>query len=288
MKITVSDLKQDRQWRSALGVSEAQFRALLPRFTEAYFAQYKSALSDRKVDTKIDYCINNEEELLLFALFSLKAGLTYDVLGIVCGMSASNAQRNQAIGIEVLGRTLTGLGHMPKRKLLTVKDLEALFQGEEGLIIDATEQHIQRPGDKQEQKDFYSGKKKLHTLKAMAITTKTKAIKYLSAVYVGTSHDFSILKTGFPPIKGWFKEFNLKVDLGYLGIAKEYECKSLSIPHTRTKNKPLTEQQKSENKQMAAERICVENSFAGLIPARGTRAVQGAFRQASLAWLCFI
>jgi hypothetical protein len=159
MKITLSDLKQDRQWRATLGVSEVQFKVLLPRFTEAYFAQYQSALADRKVDAKIEYCINSEEELLLFTLFSLKAGLTYDVLGVVCGMSASNAQRNQAIGVETLGRTLAGLGHMPKRKLLDVKDFESLFQGEDSLIMDATEQHIQRPGDKQEQKDFYSGKK---------------------------------------------------------------------------------------------------------------------------------
>ncbi len=98
----------------------------------------------------------------------------------------------------------------------------------------------------------------------MAIATKDKAIKYLSKIYVGTSHDFSMLKTEFPPAKGWFKKFNLKVDLGYLGIAKEYEYKSLSIPHKKTKNNPLTEQQKSENKRMASERICVENSFAGL------------------------
>jgi len=48
---------------------------------------------------------------------------------------------------------------MPKRKLLTAKDLEILFQGEDSLVIDATEQHIQRPGDQQDQKDTYSGKK---------------------------------------------------------------------------------------------------------------------------------
>lgn len=159
MKITTSDLKQDRQWRAMLGVSEVQFMALLPRFATAYFTHYQSTLSDRKVDTNVEYCIHNEEELLLFTLFSLKAGLTYDVLGVVCGMSASNAQRNQAIGLNILSRTLAELGHMPKRKLLTVKELEVLFRDEDSLIIDATEQTIQRPGDKQMQKDAYSGKK---------------------------------------------------------------------------------------------------------------------------------
>lgn len=47
---------------------------------------------------------------------------------------------------------------MPKRKLLAVKTLEALFQGEDSLIIEASKQHIQRHGGKQEQKGFYSGK----------------------------------------------------------------------------------------------------------------------------------
>ncbi len=98
----------------------------------------------------------------------------------------------------------------------------------------------------------------------MAITTTSKFIKYLSAIYIGKSHDFSILKTEFPPCKKWFKKFNIKVDLGYLGVSKEHECSSLSIPHKKTKNKPLTECQKDENKQMASERVYVENSFAGL------------------------
>ena len=98
----------------------------------------------------------------------------------------------------------------------------------------------------------------------MAIATQDKFIKYLSPVYIGTSHDFSILKTEFPPSKGWFEKFDIKVDLGYLGFAKEYACKSLSIPHKKAKKTPLTEQQKGENKRMSAERVCVENSFAGL------------------------
>lgn len=98
----------------------------------------------------------------------------------------------------------------------------------------------------------------------MAITTKSKVIKYLSPIYIGKDHDFSLLKTEFPPGKKWFKNFHIKVDLGYLGIEKEYDCRCLSIPHKKTKNTPLTAQQKNENKQMASERICVENSFAGL------------------------
>jgi hypothetical protein len=160
LKFTVSDLKQDRQWRSAIGMSQKQFKVLSDLFEKSYFEHYKARLSARKVDTNIDYCIKNEEELLLFTLFSFKSGLTYDVLGIVCGMNGSNAKRNQKIGLEMLKKTLDQLGYMPTRKLLTVNDFEEFFQKETDLIIDATEQRIQRPSNNEEQKETYSGKKK--------------------------------------------------------------------------------------------------------------------------------
>lgn len=160
MKITASDLKQDRQWRSAIGMSEKQFYTLLPAFENAYFETYNNKLANRKVDTNISYCIQNEEELLLFTLFSFKSGLTYDLLGFVCGMNGSNAQKNQKIGLSVLVKTLDNLKLMPERKLLTVKDFEVLFKEETDLILDATEQRIQRPSNSEKQKQSYSGKKK--------------------------------------------------------------------------------------------------------------------------------
>lgn len=161
MKFTVSDLKNDRQWRATTGMSHEQFNLLLEPFKNSYFDSYKEELAKRKVDVNIDYCIENEEELLLFTLFSLKSGLTYDVLGIVCGMNGSNAKRNQGIGLKILEKTLAQLGNMPKRKLLTVKDFEEFFKNEKDLIIDATEQRVQRPSNNEEQKETYSGKKSL-------------------------------------------------------------------------------------------------------------------------------
>ena len=161
MKITTSDLKQDRQWSATIGMTRERFLILLDHFKNAYFEIYRAELSKRKVEVNIGYCINSEEELLLFTLFSLKSGLTYDTLGVVCGMSGSNAKRNQGIGLKILAQTLTKLKVMPERKLLTVKDFQEFFKEEKDLIFDATEQRIQRPSDDQQQKETYSGKKKL-------------------------------------------------------------------------------------------------------------------------------
>ncbi len=75
-------------------------------------------------------------------------------------MSASNAVRNQKIGLTILATALDRLGVMQKRNLLTVDDFKALFGEHKDLFIDATEQRIQRPQDDECQKETYSGKKK--------------------------------------------------------------------------------------------------------------------------------
>lgn len=68
----------------------------------------------------------------------------------------------------------------------------------------------------------------------------------------------------FPPTEGWFEEFQLRVDLGFFGIAKDFVCKELAIPHKKPKKKELTPAQKAENKLLASKRIVVEHALAGL------------------------
>ena len=98
----------------------------------------------------------------------------------------------------------------------------------------------------------------------MVISTLSKEIKYLSYSHEGSLHDYQLLKSVFHPGENWFKRHTVKVDLGYVGIAKDFLCKQVAIPHKKTKAKPLTEGQKDENKQMASERIKVEHSIGGL------------------------
>lgn len=160
MKITVSELNNERRCRAAIGMNLTQFQQLLVRFKQSYVELHRCELSQRKVDTALDYCIHNEEELLLFTLFSLKSGLTFDLLGLVCGMNASNALRNQKIGIQVLTHTLHSAAYMPKRKFLSGEDFKAYFRHELELFLDATEQRIQRHQDNEQQRSTYSGKKK--------------------------------------------------------------------------------------------------------------------------------
>ena len=96
------------------------------------------------------------------------------------------------------------------------------------------------------------------------ISNVKRKILYLSKCWVGKTHDFKLLKLEFPPEQNWFENFKVRVDLGYLGIAKEYVCKALSIPHKKPKKQELDAMQKLENRVFAQERVKVEHAIGGM------------------------
>ena len=160
MKISTSDLKTERQWRSATGYDKKRFDKLIPLVEKAYIKKYGRTLPERKADAFKGATINSIEELLFFTLFSLKADLTYDLLGLVAGMDASNAKRNQDEGLNLLQSVLSEGGFAPARSFETVDEFKKHFAKYDTIVIDATELAIERPTDYDEQKDNYSGKKK--------------------------------------------------------------------------------------------------------------------------------
>lgn len=102
---------------------------------------------------------------------------------------------------------------------------------------------------------------------SLVLSNQDRWIYYVSELYVGKKHDFGILKNEFEPGLGWFKNYRLVVDLGFIGIDKHYQIKQLLMgfkkPY-RTKKKPdakLSEQQKQWNKQVSKERIYVEHAI---------------------------
>ena len=94
MKIKTEELKSDRVWRAATGYDKVRFEKLLVLFTASYLALYGKSVAERQAGLEVVPCLRTEEDLLFFTLISLKAGLTYDLLGLFCGMSGSNAKRN--------------------------------------------------------------------------------------------------------------------------------------------------------------------------------------------------
>ena len=159
MKLQIADLKTERQWRAASGFDQARFEKLLVLFSASYLSLYGQPVAARQAEIEVTPSLSSEAELLYFTLFSLKAGLTYDLLGLVCGMDASNAKRNQELGLRVLEHALAAVACLPKRAFKDAAEFAAYLQNEETLIFDGTEQRTQRPSEDAAQKDNYSGKK---------------------------------------------------------------------------------------------------------------------------------
>ncbi|MCV6637571.1 transposase family protein [Candidatus Albibeggiatoa sp. nov. NOAA] len=98
----------------------------------------------------------------------------------------------------------------------------------------------------------------------MIIAAKGKFIKYLSPSYSGKHHDYGLFKKLFDPKIDWFDKQHILVDLGFIGFAKDYKTKKLSLPNKRHKNTELTENQKNDNKNRASNRIFVEHAIGGM------------------------
>lgn len=159
MQLTTSSLKTSRQWRAVLGCDAHHFSDLLIIFRTAYRSLFHSQMAERVAHNPQIARISTEEELLFFTLFSCKSGLTYDVLGHVCGMDVATAKRRQEEGIVVLREALKASGQLPAREFSSPDELRRYFTKRRAVLLDATEFATQRPQEKKAQKSRYSGKK---------------------------------------------------------------------------------------------------------------------------------
>ena len=117
---------------------------------------------------KAKLSINEQIILTLVYLHHLP---TFQMLGIQFGVSESTANDIFHYWLEVLRELLPPslLEQVKKNANFNQWVQEALAEME--LIVDSCEPPIQRPGEYEAQKKFYSGKKKNHTLKNQFIVT---------------------------------------------------------------------------------------------------------------------
>lgn len=263
MNFDTSSLKSERQWRSATGMDQDEFEFLAELYTQTYQEKNQKTWAENLPLPVELHCIKNETELLLFTLFSLKSNLVYDNLGLVVGMSPSNAYKTQQFGLGLLQSTLQKYEVLPRRNFEHVNDFKAFIENNSisCLLIDATEQRKQRPQDREIQKEYYSGKKKAHTVKTLIMTTEEGWFCYVSPSEPGKCHDFTLMKKKFSPEESWFDSLGLRADLGFLGLESQYSCEEVILPYKKPKNHSLTEEQKEENKILAAHRVVVEHSI---------------------------
>lgn len=104
------------------------------------------------------------------------------------------------------------------------------------------------------QKQFYSGKKKRHTLKSQIVVDKKTKQVICTAFTNGKRHDFRLFKKSKTKIN---PDIKVVTDTGYQGIQKLHSKSEL--PKKKTKKNSLTKEDKKKNQELASERVANEN-----------------------------
>lgn len=127
----------------------------------------------------------------------------------------------------------------------------------EDRIIDATETRIDRP--KKNQKEWYSGKKKQHTIKTQIEIGAETLLIYSARFAKGSTHDFKLLKKSKVDFN---KDNTIFVDKGYMGIVNIHS--NSIIPIKAKKNNKLSAEEKWYNNEISKIRIAIEHVNAFL------------------------
>ena len=201
----------------------------------------------------------NERILMLLMYYRLY--ITYSLLEYIFDLNQSNICRDIALIEPVLKTCIPIPEKMTKRtrKIGTIEELLEMFP-EMKAFIDATEQEIPRPKNKRRRKNYYSGKKKKHTVKTQIMVNKKGVILHKTRHRKGKQHDYDMFKKNGPPPTP--PEVEIGFDLGYLGIKKDYPKLNVNIPVKKPKKKELTKQEKRYNKKQRKARVIVEHTIS--------------------------
>src|SRR4051812_48670408 len=241
-------------FRQLTGISPDAFDVLLAQLTPLYEAadvrrktrpgrvrkpgagpKHKLPLSDR----------------LLMLLMYYRTYTTHAFLGFLFGVDDSAVCRN----INPLQPLLAGIFRIPERRVaLDPEDIRELF-------FDATERPTRRPG--KGQREFYSGKKKRHTIKTQVVVVRrTKPpgpgkkprkvrIAAVCESVPGRTHDKKVYDRSRVVAP---RDVERTGDTAYLGTG-------LKTPTRKPRGGELTAAQKAENRRVARRRAVAEHGI---------------------------
>ena len=246
--------KNPRQTKRLLGIDYDQ---LIKLIEQGKILQQKKQEKNEKKKIRIIKAgggnnpkLSTEQQIVLMLVY-LRHNLSFQILGLLFQVSESTAH-NLFNYWQKLFR-----GSLPPSLLEQVKKFtEEVEQIQENLtkhklIVDSSEQVIERPSDYESQKQYYSGKQKRHTLKTQfVVLPKGTDIVDVVVGKPGPISDIKICRQTLPKFK---EEQVFSGDKAYVGESQ------ITTPSKKPKNGELTEAQKEENKLLSSQRIFVEH-----------------------------
>ncbi len=246
------------KFRLLRGLDQTEYDKLIYEFNiliRRKLSQYTLKLKPRKriMYNEPSNSLVGSSKKLDFILMYLKENPNQHFHAYLFDMCQSKVSEWINFILPVLEESLKKLSFMPQTGTCFVAD-----KNDSDLLIDVTERIVPRRCDYEAQKEEYSGKKKMHTIKNLAVTNNSGVIRFISESYLGKVHDKAI----WNDIDFQFNDSILFVDLGFKGVEKDY--KNVRIPHKKRKLQELSDDQKKENKEIGSKRVKVEHAFGGV------------------------
>lgn len=246
------------------GYSIERFTALLPVFKDRhdiYFRKHLQNGKPRSGSRSYSFYKNSAlptyEERLAFILSFLKLNPLQEHHSDTFGLEQKQCNEFIHTLKQILDKTLESLGAMPAKTDEELQDKLSHITDNDSkdLLHDCTEREIPRPQNDETQTQYYSGKKKKHTVKNAILINAACCILFLSATVRGSTSDKKTADTLYTIPKG----FSLWQDLGYMG----YRPKGVNImqPIKKPKLKELTKEQKQYNSSISSIRVRVEHAI---------------------------
>jgi len=258
--------------RALLGLTVASLSELLAKVLPELLHRRQAARSrrpgrQRAVGGGRRRQLKPYQEVLLTLIY-LRHNVAHAGVGELFGVSADTSENTFHVVVFVL------------RDVCLTQRWDAEKQGKKGepswtpdtverALIDSFESPVRRPSRQALQKRVYSGKKKRHTLKSQVVTDAQGEILALDAGHRGPTADKRLYEQS--TVEEHYPNTQKQGDLAYQGIA------GVSVPHKKPKGGRLTEEQRAENRRLAAVRVHVEH---GIRRIKGWRIVRDDYRLA--------
>jgi hypothetical protein len=204
----------------------------------------------------------NLENRFIMLLVYYRLYITYTLAGFLFDMDQSNIYRD----IQKIESLVMECVPIPQKlynktkRLKTPKEVEQYFPGFLA-FIDSTEQQIPRPVDNNKRKMYYSGKKKRYTVKNQIMVNNRGYILHKVSHKKGKRHDYDVYIKNHPVAP---KEVVTVVDLGYLGIEKDFPEQLSALPCKKKRNLDLSQEEIEYNKFHSKKRIVIEHTICRL------------------------
>ena len=240
--------------KNLLGISYEQFSVLVQQAQKQHklkqeeIEQKKIRLNRKGAGRKPSLSVKAEVCLCLFYLRQLP---TFEVLGMNFNVSKSTANNIFNYWLEILEELLPSslLEEVKKNEVEWEVVQELLTEYE--VIVDSYEQSRERPGEYDQQKKYYSGKKKNHTFKNhLSVLECGKDIVDVSNGNRGPESDVEIYRQN---LSKFDSHQSFVGDKAYQGGER------MTSPQKKPKNRELTSEQKHDNKLLSQKRIFVEH-----------------------------